>query len=215
MSGPLSNVPSLFAKLVQLGGTASLRIVISVAAGFIGSHMCDRLLLEGHSVVGLDNLLTGSLENISHLRGNSAFQFIRYDVNLPWSSEGAVDAVLHMASLASPKDYLEHPIETLEVGSAGTRNMLELARMHGARFLLTSTSECYGDPLEHPQSESYWGNVNPVGPRSCYDESKRFAEALTMAYHRSHGVRTNIARIFNTYGPRMQLNDGRVVQIGR
>jgi dTDP-glucose 4,6-dehydratase len=173
--------------------------------------MCDRLLLDGHSVIGLDNLLTGALENISHLQSNSAFQFIQRDVNLPWSVDGPVDGVLHMASLASPKDYLAHPIETLDVGAVGTRNMLELARTHGARFLLTSTSECYGDPLVHPQVETYWGNVNPVGPRSCYDESKRFAEAITMAYHRTHGVRTNIARIFNTYGPRMQLNDGRVV----
>jgi dTDP-glucose 4,6-dehydratase len=188
-----------------------LRIIVSGAAGFIGSHMCDRLLLEGHSVVGLDNLLTGALENISHLQSNSAFQFVQHDVNLPWTVDGAVDGVLHMASLASPKDYLAHPIETLDVGAVGTRNMLELARAHGARFLLTSTSECYGDPLVHPQVETYWGNVNPVGPRSCYDESKRFAEAITMAYHRTHGVRTNIARIFNTYGPRMQLNDGRVV----
>jgi dTDP-glucose 4,6-dehydratase len=188
-----------------------LRIIVSGAAGFIGSHMCDRLLLEGHCVVGLDNLLTGALENISHLQSNSEFQFVQHDVNLPWSGDGAVDGVLHMASLASPKDYLAHPIETLDVGSVGTRNMLELARAHGARFLLTSTSECYGDPLVHPQVETYWGNVNPVGPRSCYDESKRFAEAITMAYHRTHGVRTNIARIFNTYGPRMQLNDGRVV----
>jgi dTDP-glucose 4,6-dehydratase len=191
-----------------------LRIVVSGAAGFIGSHMCDRLLLEGHSVVGLDNLLTGSMENLSHLESRAAFQFVGHDVSQPWNSSpegGAVDAVLHMASAASPKDYMAHPIETLEVGSAGTRNMLELARAHGARFLLTSTSECYGDPLVHPQVETYWGNVNPVGPRSCYDESKRFAEAMTMAYHRTHGVRTTIARIFNTYGPRMQLQDGRVV----
>jgi dTDP-glucose 4,6-dehydratase len=188
-----------------------LRIIVSGAAGFIGSHMCDRLLLEGHSVIGLDNLLTGSLENVSHLQSNAAFQFIRQDVNLPWGAEDPVDAVIHMASLASPKDYMAHPIETLDAGSAGTRNMLELARIHGARFLLTSTSECYGDPLVHPQTETYWGNVNPVGPRSCYDESKRFAEALTMAYHRTCGLRTNIARIFNTYGPRMKLNDGRVV----
>jgi dTDP-glucose 4,6-dehydratase len=191
-----------------------LRIIVSGAAGFIGSHMCDRLLTEGHTVVGVDNLLTGSMENLSHLASGTAFQFIRQDVNLPlgkWAANGTVDAVLHMASAASPKEYLAHPIETLDVGSAGTRNMLELARTHGARFLLTSTSECYGDPLVHPQVETYWGNVNPVGLRSCYDESKRFAEAITMAYHRTHGVRTNIARIFNTYGPRMQLNDGRVV----
>ncbi len=176
--------------------------------------MCDRLLAEGHSVIGLDNLITGSLENISHLRSNAAFLFIRHDINVAWYNEeieGEVDAVLHMASLASPKDYLAHPIETLDSGSIGTRNMLELARRHEARFLLTSTSECYGDPLVHPQVETYWGNVNPVGPRSCYDESKRFAEAITMAYHRKYGIRTNIARIFNTYGPRMQLNDGRVV----
>ncbi len=191
-----------------------MRIVVSGAAGFIGSHMCDRLLLEGHIVVGLDNLLTGSVENLSHLESRTAFRFIEHDVNVPLNgavADAAVDAVLHMASAASPKDYLAHPIETLEVGSAGTRNMLDLAKAHGARFLVTSTSECYGDPLVHPQVETYWGNVNPVGPRSCYDESKRFAEAITMAYHRTHGVRTNIARIFNTYGPRMQLNDGRVV----
>src|SRR5260370_2576291 len=176
--------------------------------------MCDRLLLEGHAVVGVDNLLTGSLENLDHLQSHPAFQFLQHDVNVPLGSsaaDGTVDAVLHMASAASPKDYLAHPIETLEVGSIGTRNMLDVARRHGARFLVTSTSECYGDPLAHPQVETYWGNVNPVGPRSCYDESKRFAEAMTMAYHRTHGVRTNIARIFNTYGPRMQLNDGRVV----
>jgi dTDP-glucose 4,6-dehydratase len=191
-----------------------LRIVVSGAAGFIGSHMCDRLLLEGHTVVGLDNMLTGSLENLSHLESRPDFRLIEHDVNVPLNAavaDAAVDAVLHMASAASPKDYLAHPIETLEVGSVGTRNMLDLAKAHGARFLLTSTSECYGDPMVHPQVETYWGNVNPVGPRSCYDESKRFAEALTMAYHRTHGVRTNIARIFNTYGPRMQLNDGRVV----
>jgi len=176
--------------------------------------MCDRLVLEGHTVLGLDNLLTGSVENLSHLDAHAAFRFIEHDVNVPLNGivAGApVDAVLHMASAASPKDYLAHPIETLEVGSVGTRNMLDLAKSHSARFLLTSTSECYGDPLVHPQLETYWGNVNPVGPRSCYDESKRFAEAITMAYHRTHGVRTNIARIFNTYGPRMQLNDGRVV----
>jgi len=190
-----------------------LRIIVSGAAGFIGSHMCDRLLLEGHTVVGLDNLLTGSMENLCHLESHPAFRFIQHDVNLSLNGvvDGPVDAAVHMASAASPKDYMAHPIETLEVGSAGTRNMLELAKAHGARFLVTSTSECYGDPLVHPQVETYWGNVNPVGPRSCYDESKRFAEAMTMAYHRTHGVRTNIARIFNTYGPRMQLNDGRVV----
>jgi len=188
-----------------------LRIVISGAAGFVGSHMCDRLLAEGHTVVALDNFITGAMRNVAHLEPEPAFSFRQQDVTQPFSVEGPVDAVLHMASPASPKDYLEYPIETLDVGSVGTRNMLEVARQHGARFLLTSTSESYGDPHVHPQVETYWGNVNPVGPRSCYDESKRFAEALTMAYHRKHGVRTNIARIFNTYGPRMKLNDGRIV----
>ena len=188
-----------------------MRIIVSGAAGFIGSHMCDRLLAEGHTVVALDNFLTGSKQNLAHLSSNAAFQFVEHDVTRPLVLDGTIDAVLHMASPASPKDYLEHPIETLDVGSAGTRNMLELARAHQARFLVTSTSETYGDPAVHPQIETYWGNVNPVGPRSCYDESKRFAEALTMAYHRAHNLRTNIARIFNTYGPRMKLNDGRVV----
>jgi dTDP-glucose 4,6-dehydratase len=173
--------------------------------------MCDRLLAEGHSVLALDNFLTGSPGNIAHLEDHPGFEFLERDITLSLSIDGAVDGVVNMASPASPKDYLEHPIETLDVGSAGTRNMLEVARQKGARFLITSTSECYGDPLVHPQVETYWGNVNPVGPRSCYDESKRFGEALTMAYHRKHGVATNIARIFNTYGPRMQLNDGRVV----
>jgi len=173
--------------------------------------MCDRLLAEGHSVVAVDNFLTGSELNVAHLDGHPQFRLMRHDITQPLAVDGPLDAVLNMASPASPKDYLQHSIATLEVGSAGTRNMLELARAANARFLLTSTSECYGDPLEHPQSESYWGNVNPVGPRSCYDESKRFAEALTMAYHRTHGMRTNIARIFNTYGPRMHPNDGRVV----
>jgi len=188
-----------------------LRFLISGAAGFIGSHFCDRLIREGHSVVALDNFVTGSDRNLEHLNGNSRFEFRKWDVCRPMEATGRLDGVLHFASLASPMDYLEHPIETLEVGSVGTHNMLEIARENGARFLLTSTSECYGDPLTHPQVETYWGNVNPVGPRSCYDESKRYAEALTMAYHRVHKLRTNIARIFNTYGPRMQLNDGRVV----
>jgi len=173
--------------------------------------MCDRLLAEGHAVVAVDNFLTGSEQNVAHLGDHARFQLIRHDITLPLPVDGPLDAVLNMASPASPKDYLQHAIATLDVGSGGTRNMLELARARGARFLLTSTSECYGDPLEHPQSESYWGHVNPVGPRSCYDESKRFAEALTMAYHRTYGLRTNIARIFNTYGPRMKLDDGRVV----
>ena len=188
-----------------------MRIIVSGAAGFIGSHLCDRLLADGHAVAGLDNFLTGSRRNIAHLANEPRFEFHERDITQPFKLEGAVDAVVNAASPASPKDYLEHPIETLDVGSAGTRRMLELALAKGARFLMTSTSECYGDPLVHPQVESYWGNVNPVGPRSCYDESKRFAEALTMAYHRKHGVRTNIARIFNTYGPRMKLDDGRVV----
>ena len=188
-----------------------MRIVVSGAAGFIGSHMCDRLLADGHSVVALDNFLTGNRRNLAHLEGQPQYRFLERDITQPFSIEGPVDGVVHMASPASPKDYLEHPIETLDAGSIGTRRMLELAREKRARYLVTSTSECYGDPLVHPQVETYWGNVNPVGPRSCYDESKRFTEALTMAYHRKHGVRTNIARIFNTYGPRMKLNDGRVV----
>ena len=188
-----------------------MRVLVTGAAGFIGSHMCDRLLAEGHAVVAVDNFLTGSAQNVAHLSSCARFQFVRHDITQPLALDGPLDVVLNMASPASPKDYLQHAIATLDVGSAGTRNMLELARATGARFLLTSTSECYGDPLEHPQGETYWGNVNPVGPRSCYDESKRFAEALTMAYHRTHGMRTNIARIFNTYGPRMKLDDGRVV----
>ncbi len=188
-----------------------MRIVISGAAGFIGSHLCDRLIAEGHTVLALDNCITGSMENLRHLEGNPFFEFRDCDVTQPFDVEGRVDGVLHLASLASPKDYLAHPIETLESGAQGTQRMLELARRHGCGFLLTSTSECYGDPAVHPQVETYWGNVNPVGPRSCYDESKRYAEAVTMAFHRVHGMNTHIARIFNTYGPRMQLRDGRVV----
>jgi dTDP-glucose 4,6-dehydratase len=184
---------------------------MSGAAGFIGSHLCDRLVAEGHQVVGLDNFITGARRNLEQLNGNPRFGFRECDVCRPLEIDGPVDGVLHLASLASPVDYLAHPIETLESGSTATRNLLELARQHGARFLVTSTSECYGDPLVHPQVETYWGNVNPVGLRSCYDESKRYAEALTMAYHRVHNLRTNVARIFNTYGPRMQLDDGRVV----
>jgi dTDP-glucose 4,6-dehydratase len=187
------------------------RIVVSGAAGFVGSHFCDRLLAEGHIVTGLDNFITGKPENLAHLADHPRFRLVRQDITEPFSIEGPVDCVANLASPASPKDYLEHPIETLDVGSIGTRRMLELAREKQARFLLTSTSESYGDPTVHPQVETYWGNVNPVGPRSCYDESKRFAEALTMAYHRKYGLRTNIARIFNTYGPRMKLDDGRVV----
>jgi dTDP-glucose 4,6-dehydratase len=188
-----------------------LRYVISGAAGFIGSHLCELLLNDGHSVVALDNLITGSRENIAHLRSHPKFEFHQVDVTRSVAVGGNVQHVMHLASLASPKDYMSHPLETLESGSSATRNMLELARRHDAAFLLTSTSEVYGDPLEHPQRESYWGNVNPVGPRSCYDESKRYAEALTMAFHGQHGTRTTIARIFNTYGPRMKLDDGRVV----
>lgn len=185
--------------------------LVSGAAGFIGSHLCERLLADGHSVLGLDNLITGSRRNLAHRASHSRFRFMQHDVTQPLELAGRFDHVWHLASLASPKEYLAHPIETLESGSTGTRNMLEIARRDGARFLVTSTSECYGDPLQHPQVETYWGNVNPVGVRSCYDESKRYAEAMTMAYHRYYGVRTNIARIFNTYGPRMALKDGRVV----
>jgi dTDP-glucose 4,6-dehydratase len=187
------------------------RVAISGAAGFIGSHLCDRLLSEGYRVLGLDNFLTGAERNIAHLSGNSAFEFRCQDVTVSFVAEGPFDFVIHAASPASPKDYLAHPIETLDVGSTGTRNMLELAEKNGAKFLITSTSESYGDPTVHPQTETYWGNVNPVGPRSCYDESKRYAEALTMAWYRARGLRTSIARIFNTFGPRMKLNDGRVV----
>jgi dTDP-glucose 4,6-dehydratase len=188
-----------------------LRHLISGAAGFIGSHLCDRLLADGHEVVGVDNFITGSRSNLEHQAGHARFRIEKCDVATSFSVDGVFDHVWHLASLASPKHYLAHPIETLESGSSATRNMLEIARRDGARFLVTSTSECYGDPLEHPQVETYWGNVNPVGVRSCYDESKRYAEAMTMAYHRKFGVRTNIARIFNTYGPRMALDDGRVV----
>jgi dTDP-glucose 4,6-dehydratase len=189
----------------------SLRHLISGAAGFIGSHLCDRLLADGHEVVGLDNFITGSKGNLEHLTGRARFRLEKCDVAAAFTVDGAFDHVWHLASLASPVHYLAHPIETLESGSTATRNMLEVARRDGARFLVSSTSECYGDPLEHPQVETYWGNVNPVGLRSCYDESKRYAEAMTMAYHRKFEVRTNIARIFNTYGPRMALDDGRVV----
>ena len=185
--------------------------MVSGAAGFIGSHLCERLLADGHSVLGLDNLITGSRRNLAHLANHARFRFMEHDVTRPLELAGRFDHVWHLASLASPKEYLGHPIETLESGSTGTRNMLEIARRDGARFLVTSTSECYGDPRQHPQVETYWGNVNPVGLRSCYDESKRYAEAMTMAYQRFYGVRTNIARIFNTYGPRMALKDGRVV----
>ncbi len=187
-----------------------MRIVITGAAGFIGSHLSETLIEQGHSVVGIDNLITGDLDNISHLMGRD-FVFIKHDVTNFIHVEGPVDAVFHWASPASPIDYLEWPIPTLKVGALGTHKALGLAKAKGARFMLASTSEVYGDPLEHPQTENYWGNVNPVGPRGVYDEAKRFAEAMTMAYHRYHGVDTKIVRIFNTYGPRMRIRDGRAV----
>ncbi len=190
--------------------TAMPRTVVTGAAGFIGSHLCEALLDRGHSVVGIDNLLTGDLANIAHLRDRD-FEFIRHDVTRYIDVDGPVDYVLHWASPASPIDYLELPIQTLKVGSLGTHNALGLAKAKGARFVIASTSEVYGDPLEHPQKETYWGNVNPIGPRGVYDEAKRFAEAMTLAYHRYHGVDTRIVRIFNTYGPRMRLRDGRAV----
>ena len=188
-----------------------MRILITGGAGFIGSHLCDYLLEQGHEVISIDNLSTGSTDNITHLAGHERFQFIKHDVTDYIYVEGPLDAVLHLASLPSPVDYLNYPIQTLKVGALGTHKALGLAKEKGARFLLASTSEVYGDPLVHPQAEDYWGNVNPVGPRGVYDESKRFAEALAMAYNRYHDVETRIARIFNTYGPRMRLDDGRVV----
>ena len=187
-----------------------MRVLVSGGAGFLGSHLCDSLLAEGHSVVCADNLLTGKKSNIAHLSNASPFQFLKVDICDPFDV-GAIDFVFHFASAASPVDYMRHGVATLRTGSYGTINMLELARKHKAGFLLASTSECYGDPQEHPQKETYWGHVNPVGPRSVYDEAKRFAEAATMAYNRYHGVNTRIVRIFNTYGPRLQLNDGRVI----
>jgi dTDP-glucose 4,6-dehydratase len=187
------------------------RAVILGAAGFIGSHLCDRFLAEGWSVVGIDSLITGTLRNLHHLRREPRFDFLEGDICEPLEVNGPVHAVLDFASPASPVDYLQHPIETLHVGSIGVENALKLAKRNGARFLLSSTSEIYGDPLEHPQREAYWGNVNPIGPRAVYDEAKRFAEAITMAYRRYEKVDTRIARIFNTYGPKMRLDDGRVV----
>jgi dTDP-glucose 4,6-dehydratase len=187
------------------------RTLITGGAGFLGSHLCDYFLEKGHEVICMDNLLTGDMDNIAHLFGNGKFSFIKHNVTNFTYIEGRVDNILHFASPASPIDYLRLPIQTLKVGSLGTHTALGLAKAKGARFLLASTSECYGDPLVHPQSEDYWGNVNPVGPRGVYDEAKRFAEAMTMAYHRYHGVKTRIVRIFNTYGTRMRLDDGRAL----
>lgn len=193
-----------------------MRILITGAAGFLGSHLCDRLLAEGHEVIGMDNFITGSAENLAHLAGNERFSFIRHDVSNFIFVPGEVDAVMHFASPASPNPtspygYVNLPIQTMKAGALGTHNTLGVARKYRAKYLLASTSEIYGDPLEHPQKESYWGHVDPIGLRSVYDEAKRFAEALTMAYHRFHGIDTRIVRIFNTYGPRMHLDDGRVV----
>lgn len=188
-----------------------MRILVTGGAGFVGSHLCDRLLSDGHEVIAMDNLVTGSIDNISHLAGESRFQFVRHDVTQYIYVAGKLDAIMHLASPASPIDFTRIPIQILKVGSLGTHNALGLALGKGARFLLASTSEVYGDPQVHPQPESYWGHVNPIGVRGVYDEAKRFSEAITMAYHRIHGVDTRIIRIFNTYGPRMRLDDGRVV----
>src|SRR5438445_4169455 len=191
--------------------TDTMRTIITGGAGFVGSHLCEVFLSEGHEVVWIDNFITGNAEIIERLRGSDRFTFIRHDISHPLEIDGVVDNILHFASPASPVDYLRHPIPTLKVGSLGTHNSLGLAKAKGARFLLASTSEVYGDPERHPQREDYWGNVNPIGIRGVYDEAKRFAEAMTMAYHRYHGVPTRIVRIFNTFGPRMRLKDGRVV----
>jgi len=190
--------------------TTPKRALVTGGAGFLGSHLCDALIAEGYSVVAADNLLTGRQANIEHLRNDSRFEFQNIDINKPFDC-GPVNFVFHFACPASPVDYTVHGIETLQVGSLGTFHALDVARKYGAKYLVSSTSECYGDPLEHPQKETYWGHVNPIGPRSVYDEAKRFTEATTMAYHRYYKVDTRIVRIFNTYGPRMQLNDGRVV----
>jgi len=187
------------------------RVLITGGAGFLGSHLCDRFLTEGYKVIAMDNLITGSLKNIEHLYGNKDFEFYNCDVSKFVHVPGELDYILHFASPASPIDYLKMPIQTLKVGSLGTHNLLGLARVKKSRILVASTSEVYGDPLEHPQSEEYWGNVNPIGPRGVYDEAKRFQEAITMAYHTYHGLETRIVRIFNTYGPRMRLEDGRVL----
>jgi dTDP-glucose 4,6-dehydratase len=186
-------------------------MLITGGAGFIGSHLCERFIGQGHTVLCVDNFITGNEANVAHLLGQSAFQLIWHDMTKPLEPAGTIDYVLHFASPASPIDYLRYPIQTLKVGSLGTLNALGIAKAKGAKFLLASTSEVYGDPQVHPQPESYWGHVNPVGPRGVYDEAKRFAEALTMAYHRGHGIDTRIVRIFNTYGPRMRMNDGRAI----
>src|SRR3989338_5899433 len=188
-----------------------MKVLVTGGAGFIGSHLCDRLLKDGHHIICVDNLITGSQGNVAHLSRNPQFHFVQHDISKPLELPDAVDYILHFASPASPPDYLRYPIPTMKVGSLGTLNVLGMAKAKGAKFLLASTSEVYGDPEVHPQPETYWGHVNPVGPRGVYDEAKRFAEALTMAYHREHWVDTRIIRIFNSYGPRMRLNDGRAV----
>ena len=188
-----------------------MRTIVTGGAGFLGSHLCELFLAEGHDVLAIDNFLTGRRENIAHLASNPRFKLLEHNISTPVTVDGPVDNILHFASPASPIDYLQLKIQTMKVGSLGTHNALGLAKAKGARFLIASTSEVYGDPLVHPQTEDYWGNVNPIGPRGVYDEAKRFAEALTMAYHRTHGVKTRIVRIFNTYGPRMRPNDGRAV----
>jgi dTDP-glucose 4,6-dehydratase len=192
-------------------GESKVRTIITGGAGFIGSHLCERFLERGDEVVCIDNLITGALSNIEHLRANDQFTFIRHDMSHPLELDGPVDNILHFASPASPVDYLQYPIQTLKVGSLGTHNTLGLAKLKNSRYLMASTSEVYGDPEVHPQREEYWGHVNPIGVRGVYDEAKRFSEAMVMAYHRAHGVNTHIVRIFNTYGPRMRLDDGRVL----